>query len=266
MHECYMSNRPRYGVLKGGVVTMNPQDDLDRMLQGDDQIPASPAQIDDQGDSTQVVDQQSPEEIEFNSLTGSTKERIRALAREKRDLQIQVEQFRNNPINNVIPPAPNSAFRDPQQEAALQTLANYGVATDEKVDKKLDDRINSMRWEIEQGRLESKYSGSKGEPQYVREEVETFIQSHPQYRTYAPEDVFKYKMFPDEFTNLEVQKQGGKPKQTSTFKPTKAAAQPEGLSLEYIMERMDLSKHSDALQWQDEHKAEIDKVLQNMQA
>lgn len=237
---------------------MNPnQDDLDRMLQGDDQNPASPAQTIDQGDDLQQQDQQSPEEVEFNNLTGSTQERIRKLARDKRELLTQLEQQKNA----YIPPAPNSNFRDPQEQAAIQTLADKGIATDEKVSKYVDEKYNAIRWELEQNRLESRYSGAKGEPQYVREEVESFIQQHPQYRAYAPEDVFKSKMFPDEFLNMELQKRGVKSKQTSTMRPTKQAVAQEGMTPEYIEQRL---QQPDGRQWYDDHLDEINAVLSKM--
>lgn len=237
---------------------MNPnQDDLDRMLQGDDQNPASPAQNQDQGDDLQQQDQQSPEEVEFNSLTGSTQERIRKLAKDKRELLTQLEQQKNA----YIPPAPSSNFQDPQEQAAIQTLAAKGIATDAKVDAKLDDRFNAIRWELEQNRLESRYVGKGDEPQYVREEVESFIQQHPQYRSYAPEDVFRYKMFPDEFMNVELTKRGVKSKQTSTMRPTKQAVAQEGMTPEYIESRL---QQPDGRQWYDDHLDEINAVLSKM--
>lgn len=240
---------------------MNPnQDDLDRMLQGDDQGPASPAQTEDQGDPTQTVEQQSPEEVEFNSLTGSTQDRIRQLAKSKRELQIQLEQSRNAP-QGFVPPAPNSNFRDPQEEAAIQTLSNKGIATDEKVDKKLSEGINAVRWEFEQGRLESKWHGQSDTPQYVREEVESFIQAHPQYRAVPPEVVFKSFMFPDEFLDFEIKKRGTKTGQTSTLRPTKQPVAQEGMTPEYIEQRL---QQPDGRQWYDEHLDEINNVLKNM--
>lgn len=236
---------------------MNPnQDDLDRMLQGDDQNPASPAQNQDQGDDL-TQDQPSPEEVEFNSLTGSTQERIRKLAKDKRDLLTQLEQKNNA----YVPPAPNSNFQDPQEQAAIQTLAAKGITTDEKMNRVVDERFNAIRWELEQNRLESRYSGVKGEPQYVKEEVESFIQQHPQYRGYSPEDVFKTKMFPDEFLNLELQKRGVKSKQTATMRPTKQAVAQEGMTPEYIENRL---QQPDGRQWYDEHLDEINAVLSKM--
>jgi hypothetical protein len=239
---------------------MNPnQDDLDRMLQGDDQAPASPAQTEDQGDTTQTVEQQSPEEVEFNSLSGSTQDRIRKLAKDKRELQTQLEQSR---MNTYVPPAPNSNFRDPQEEAAIRTLADKGITTDDKLNKVVDERINAVRWELEQGRLESKWHGQQDTPQYVREEVESFIQAHPQYRAVPPEVVFKNFMFPDEFIDFEIERRGTKTGQTTTLRPTKQPVAQEGMTPEYIEQRL---QQPDGRQWYDEHLDEINNVLKNMQ-
>lgn len=239
---------------------MNPnQDDLDRMLQGNDQNPVSPAQNDDQGDPTQIVEQQSPEEVEFNSLTGSTQERIRQLARSKRELQNQLEQQRVP--QGFVPPAPNSNFRDPQEEAAIQTLANKGIATDAKVNKLLDERINAVRWELEQGRLESKWHGQQDTPAYVKDEVESFIQAHPQYQSVPPEVVFKSFMFPDEFLDYEIKRRGTKTGQTSTLRPSKQPVAQEGMTPEYIEQRL---QQPDGRQWYDEHLDEINAVLSKM--
>lgn len=236
---------------------MNPnQDDLDRMLQGTDQDLDSPAQTDDQGDTTKV-EQQSPEEIEFNNLTGSTKERIRQLARDKRELTQRLEQQ----TNTVVPPAPNSNFRDPQEEAAIRTLADKGIALTTDVRKTVDESVNAMRWEFENGRLESKWNGQEGTPSYVREEVESFIQSHPQYRTVPPEVVFKSFMFPDEFLDYEIKKRGNKTPSSTTFRPTKQAVAQEGMTPEYIEQRL---QQPDGRQWYDEHLDEINAVLQKM--
>lgn len=244
------------------------QDDLDAMLQGTDPSQASQAKNDGQADDSiqgQPVEQQTPEEIEFNSLSGSTQDRIKKLAQDKRRMAEELETLRRGQTA-YIPPAPGSNYQNPDEEAAIKTLASKGIATDEKVNRLLDERLNALRWENEQLRLESKYSGKGDTPHYVREEVEDFINSHPQYRGYSAEDVFRYKMFPDEFMNLEIQKRGSKTGQSPTLRPTaRVVSQQQGLTPEYIADRTDIRKYPDALEWQEEHKHEIDKVLSQMQ-
>lgn len=243
----------------------NIPDELDQMLQGSDQTPASPAQIGGQGDDlTQdnPVGQQTPEEIEFNKLSGSAQERIRKLVQRAREAEEKSQ-------NTFSPPPPPPGFanlqRNPEVDDAVRKLSEVGIATDEKVDKKLSEGLNQMRWEYEQKRLESRYDGSKGEPQYVQEEVEDYIRKHPQYNAYAAEDVFRFKMFPDEFTNLELNKRSSKTGQTSTLRPTKGVQGGDQNSIESLMDRIDPQKHSDALQYYDEHLNEINDAIKSMQ-
>lgn len=246
-------------------------DELDVMLQGDTTPLASQAQIDGQeNDSAQgnPAEQQTPEEIEFNSLPGSTQDRIKKLARDKRELSQRLETLErmSGQPNGFVPPAPNSNFTSPEEEAAIRTLSQKGLATKDDVRAELDERVNALRWEQEQNRLESMYTGSKGEPQYVREEVEDFIKSHPQYRGYAAEDVFRYKMFPTEFQNLELERRGTKTGRSQTLKPTsRASSEEQGITPEFIAERTDIKKYPDALEWQEEHRQQIDAVLARMQ-
>lgn len=239
------------------------------MLQGDDQASASQAQNDQVNDSTQgtPVDQQTPEEVAFNSLSGNAQERFRRIIREKNEYAQRLANLEKMGGQSV-PPAPNSSFTSPDERQALETLASKGIATDEKVDRKLDERLNLLRWEMEQTRLEGKYPGKKdGEPAYVREEVEEFIRAHPKYAGYSPEDVFRDYMFRDEFLNLELQRRGSRTGQTQTLRPTsRMVTQEQGLTPEYIAKRTDIKEYPDAVQWQEEHREEIDKVLSQMQA
>lgn len=240
-------------------------DDLDVMLQGQDQAQASQAQKEGQGDDStqgQPIEQQTPEEIEFNNLSGSAQERIKKLVQDKRDLSQRLTNLERQ--GGFVPPAPGSTYRTPEVEDAVRKLSDVGLATKDEVTKTVDERLNVLRWEQEQARLEGKYDGSNG-PQYVREEVEDFIQSHPQYRGYAAEDVFRDKMFRDDFIDLELSKRGSKTGRSSTLKPTSRAASTEpSLTPEYIADRTDLKKYPDALEWQEEHRHEIDKVLSQM--
>lgn len=228
------------------------------MLQGDDTPPASPAQTEgQQTDPSQVsqpLEQQTEEEVEFNRLSGSSQERIRELVRRARDAENKLGSIQPA----YVPPAPNTLA--PDQRQAVETLAQFGIATDDKVDRKISEGVNTIRWEMENQRLQQKYSGSNGEPQYVREEVEDYIRNHPQYQGYAAEDVFKYKMFPDEFSNLDMQRTAPTRTRTSSLRPTKQQSRQDALTPEFIEERL---KASDGQQWYDDNLDEINKVVAN---
>ena len=229
----------------------NIPDELDNMLQGaEDQSPASPANSGDQ--DAAVTPLQTPEEVEFNSLKGNTQERIRELIQQKNDAIAQAQ------APAYVPPAPLTP-NNPDVQDAVRKLSDVGIATKDDVSKTVDDRLNVIRWEQEMSRLSTNYSGQDGSPQFDRTEVEDYIRSHPQFLNYAPEDVFKFKMHePDEFGAVKTVKR------SSTLRPTRAAAPEPAMTVEFIADRTDSSKHTDAREWQDEHKAEIDKVLSTM--
>lgn len=232
----------------------NITDDLDRMLQGEDTPYASQAQTEGQQlDSTQVrpIEQQTEEEIEFNRLSGSTQDRIRELFKRAREAENKLGSVQQT----YIPPAPNTVTADQRQ--ALETLSQFGVATDDKVDAKVNGAVNQIKQELKFQNLEQKYSGRNGEPKFDREEVEDYMKSHPQYQYYDPEDVFKYKMFPDELS--ETQTQTAKPR-TSSLKPTKAQTRQDALTPEFIEERL---KQADGDEWYEANKDEINKVVYN---
>jgi hypothetical protein len=228
-------------------------DDLDQMLQGaDDQTPAPQANQGGQDSQVTPLDSQTPEEVEFNSLQGSTQDRIRELVRQKNEAQYQAQQ------PAYVPPAPLTP-NNPEVQDAVRKLTEVGVADKSYVDKTVDERLNAIRWENEMSRLSTSYSGDKGTPQFDRTEVEDYIRSHSQYLNYAPEDVFKFKMHnPEDFAGSNT------PRKSSSLRPTKQQAPENAMTVEYIAERTDSAKYPDAREWQDEHKAEIDKVLSTM--
>lgn len=234
-------------------------DDLDAMLQGADQPPASPAQTTEgqQDDATQ----QTPEEVEFNSLTGSTQDRIKKLIRRAQDAEAKSVSGETR----VVPPPPAN-FQNPETKVALEQLANAGVTTDEKLESKLNERENRLLWNFEMNRLESKYDGSKGEPKFVRDEVEDFMRTHQNLVAYAPEDVFRFKMFNDEFSNLERQTTSPKTGQTSTLRPSKANVQDEAMSPERIEETLQNPNMTleQKQQWYDANLDKINAALERM--
>src|SRR5258708_22475272 len=156
--------------MKGGEKHMDP---IDKMLQGDDQ-PSAPAG--NEGQKAEQQAQQTEEEVEFNKLSGSAQERVKELVKRAREAENKLGD-----VPAYVPPVPSL---QPDQEQAIQTLEKFGVATDRKVDQRVAEGINQVRWELRNQNLQSKYSGSNGEPQYNPDEVLDYIKSHPQYQYY----------------------------------------------------------------------------------
>lgn len=236
--------------------------DEDQKLQGaDDQTPASPAdqggQDDKQADQVIPLVNQTPEEVEFNNLSGNTQERVRELVKRAKDAEDRVAVAAQN---TYVPPAPTTP-ESPDVRDAVRKLSEVGIATKDEVEQTVNEKLNAIRWENEMNRLSTTYAGSDGAPQFDRSEVEDYIRTHPQFYGYAPEDVFRFKMHsPDEFA-------GGERPQTKrapSMRPTKQQSPQNAMTVEYIAERTDVNKYPDAREWQEEHKDDIDKVLKQM--
>lgn len=226
-------------------------DELDAMLQGDDSSSVPPAgTTGQQDDSIRKIEQQTEEEVEFNGLSGSARERFEEMYKRAKEAENKLGQQQQT----YVPPAPNTLA--PDQKQALETLSQYGVATDEKVDKKLSEEFNRLRWDMENQRLESTYSGKNGEPQYKKEEVEDYIRNHPQYSGYAAEDVFKFKMFPDEFSNM--QQKGSSSQRSSSLRPTRSQVMSEDVITAENVEEM-VKSHSQ--EWYNENQEAINKAV-----
>ncbi len=229
------------------------------MLQGSDQTPASQAQTDDQVGSTEI--EPTPEEAEYNKLSGSVQHRIRQLVQQKRAADERATRFESE-RGSVPPPAPGQTQFNPEVQNARQTLTNIGMATKDDVTNTVNETLANLRFEQEMQRLENNFTGSKGEPTFVREEYEDYVRSHPQFKTYMPEDVFKEKMFRDEFLNLELNGRQTSPRGSgNTLKPTRTSVQREELTPETIEEKLKTLPEAERKQWYNDHLDEINQVL-----
>lgn len=229
-------------------------DDIDRMLQGEDTPSASQAQtLGQQDDSIQRIEQQTEEEIEFNKLSGSAQERVKELVRRAKEAEMRASQQ----APSYVPQAPGSNLL-PDQKQAIDTLRNFGITTKDDVKEEVNQGLNQIKWELKNQTLESKYSGSDGTPKYDREEVEDYMRSHPQYQYYDPEDVFKYKMFPDEFSAAGTQQAPSRQK-TSSLKPVKGNPQVNAFSdIDTLQRRL---AEPDGDEYYEAHKDEINRAV-----
>jgi hypothetical protein len=234
-------------------------DQIDAMLQGQTPAPTSQVQSGSQVDAPDTGDQ-SEEEVEFNKLTGSTQDRIRKLVRDKREAMEEAEGYKNT-FRTVPPPAPINNEPNPDVRQAVQKLSDVGLATKEEVDQRIGQSLSALRYESEMARLASTFSGSKGEPQFDRSEYEDFVRDNPVYINYYPEDVFRMKMFPDEFSNMGVKEPE---RETTTLKPVKTSQQKETFSPEYIEEKLKSLPANERQQWYNENLSEINATLGNM--
>lgn len=230
--------------------------DIDKMLEGDGNTSDPKSGTATAEPKIEPLGQRPDEEVEFSKLTGSSRDRFTEMYRRAKEAENKLAQQQT-----YVPPAPQSRHEtDLQNRQVLEQLDNAGVATKDFTKAQLSEATNQIRWELKQNSLGEKYKGENGEPKYERELVEDYIRNHSQYQYYDPEDVFKYKMYPDEFENMKAQNQTQRPHGSTSLKPNKAQTRQDALTPEYIEERL---KQSDGDAWYDANKDEINKVVYN---
>lgn len=236
-------------------------DDIDAMLQDEEEKTrsASPAGNNTHGsESRNPIEgdgQQTPEEIEWNSLKGSTQERIRQLILDKKKVMQDLEQRKS-----YVPQRTDGYVQqeNPEVKEAVGKLSAVGIATDEKVEKKIDERVGQLQYQYYLDRLETKYSGDDGKPRFDRMEYEDYVSRHPEYRGYLPEDVYQ-KMYHEELLDWEMQHVGNRQQRTTKIlRSNRTNVSEEQLSPELIEQRL---KEPDGPAWYEKNKEKIDVVL-----
>jgi len=216
-----------------------------------------------QGDPNGALEP-SPEEEAFNSLKGSTQERVRTLAKranEATQLRSEVEQLRNEMAGlRLQRMTPQPAF-NPEVNDAVSKLDSFGLATKDYVAQEIEKGVNQglsgVVYKMELDRLEGKYNGNNGLPAFDRSEYETFIADNPKYRGYDPEDVYK-KMFEDELFEARTKTPTTPTRLSPTLRATRTRVQEETMTPEYIEQRL---KQPDGREWYDKNLSKINAVI-----
>lgn len=220
----------------------------------------------DEGGQGQPNGAQEPsaEEVAFNSLKGSTQDRIRTLAQranEANQLKSEMEQLKSE--METLRLKGMSPVQNPDVRDAVSKLDQFGVATKEytnkQIDEKVDQKLSGIVWKMEMDRLEGRHNGNDGLPAFDRAEYEAYINANPQYRGYAPEDVYN-KMFEDEIFDAKVKGMGTKQtvSKAPTLRTTRTRVQEETMTPEYIEQRL---KQPDGRQWYDQNITKINSVI-----
>lgn len=208
----------------------------------------------------------TPEEVAFNSLKGSTQERVRTLANRANQvtqLQSEMAQMRQElEAQRLRSMTPQQTFT-PDVQDAVSKLDQFGMATkdytNKAIEEKVSQQLSGLVWKMEMDRLESRYNGSNGLPAFDRAEYEAYIGTNPQYRNYSPDDVYS-KMFEDEIFDARVKGLGTKPqvKQSPNLRATRTRVQEEMMTPEYIEQRL---AQPDGKQWYEQNLQKINSVL-----
>jgi hypothetical protein len=214
----------------------------------------------------QGAQEPSAEEVAFNSLKGSTQDRIRTLANranQANQLQSEMEQLKAEMEAFKLRSMTPTPLQNPDVQDAVSKLDQFGVATkkfvEDEIDKKVNQNLSGIVWKMEMDRLESRHSGQDGLPAFDRAEYEAYINVNPQYRGYTPEDVYN-KMFEDDIFDAKVKGLGTQRsvKQGPTLRPTRTRVQEETMTPEYIEKRL---AQPDGRQWYEQNIQKINAVI-----
>lgn len=226
---------------------------------------ASPAGIitpDQVGDvNSQSASNLGPEEVAWNELKGGTQDRIKELLRERDEERARAERAeivaRNQAYNQPVQ-QPFNPY-SPEVADAVQKLASVGIATDEKVNQLVNQRVGNLVYNFELRDLEKKYDGSDGLPKFDRGEYEDFVNKNPQYQSYAPEDVYSMKMYPEEIADARSKpRTASRQSTTSSLRPTPTQVREESLTPEFIERRLN---QPDGRKWYVENKDRINTAM-----
>lgn len=198
----------------------------------------------------------SPEEVEFNSLSGSTQDRIRSLIKERNESREQLTRQAQVDYATVPTPSPSYDESDEVLKAArlLKEKANF-VSRDE-----VTQEVNQILSRIETDRihqtLEREYDGSDGSPKYDRLEVEDYARRKNIWDLRA---AFR-DMYFDEFQDAGRSR---KNRRVITEKP-RASTPQEPITLESIQSQLRGSKRMEFYEKMAKNPAEMDRLLQEL--
>jgi len=200
----------------------------------------------------------SPEEVAFNNLKGNTQDRIKDLIRERDEAKAKAERFEayvmsQQSTNQTLNP------QAPEVTDAVRKLSDVGIATDEKVEKIVNQRVANLIYNFELKDLEKKYDGSDGLPKFDRTEYEDYINRNPQYAGYSPEDIYSMKMYPEEIMDAKLnQRKPSGQRTTPSLRPNPTMVREEVLTPEFVEKRL---QQADGRKWYEENKERINGAL-----
>lgn len=242
---------------------MNQDENLDPMMNGEiaGTPTASPAEMITPGESESVNQQGagslSPEEVEWNNLKGHTQDRIKQILKERNDWMQRAQVAPTAPVYSGQPQ--NDTPKAPEVTDAVRRLSEVGIATKDEVQETVNRSIGNLVYSFEIEKLTNRYDGANGLPKFDKDEYEDYVNRYPQYRNYAPEDVYE-KMYSEEILDWRSQ-QRGKPstqQQSPSLRPTKTQVREEPWTPELIEQRL---REPDGLQWYEKNKDRINTVV-----
>ncbi|MDD5407025.1 MAG: hypothetical protein PHE73_08825 [Sulfurovaceae bacterium] len=202
------------------------QDDLDAMLEGDNQDNLSDSQSGNQSSGSNADDKNTAgqsEEVEFQKLSGNAQDRFRQLWQEKQNAIAKAQKLeqliQNQPGQQQQTQTVTSDVKD-----AVNKLDAVGIATKDFVSNEIQSFLAKKTYYDELDKMEGKLNGEDGRPKFTREEYFDYVEKHPQFKNYLPEDVYE-KMYKEELSDWTATNgdQRTKTKRTQALRPTRTA-------------------------------------------
>lgn len=230
------------------------------------------------------VNEPTPEELEWQKLSGSAQDRFRQVITERNQALNEKEALLQN-LRTAPPPPPPAPTPQvpedsglgrkltPQEIAALESLRSYGVLTlddakalmanqqaqEEKMKNYFQDLQDQMLIENEYRRLEGLYNGGDGRPKFDR----TIVEDHMKRSAiYNPEKAFE-DLYRDELYDWRFSHQQGQKPNFYSEKPvgsTGAATEP--ITIDGVRARL---QQPDGKQWWEDNRAKILPILGQLQ-
>lgn len=200
---------------------------------------------------------------EWDSLKGSTQDRIKQLIQERDDSKRKYEEALLNKANDSFNQSQDSNKEVEQTSAefqqAVKNLEKVGkFVTEEKLQQLLQPKLDRLTLDRAHDKLEDKYQGSTTLPKYIREEVEDYAKKKGIWDL----DVAFKDMYHDEFLDYEIAQRSGEVKKTPyTEKPkTSSATKEEPMNLDYIKKKLAGPK-AEAMSFYEKYKDTIEEVI-----
>ena len=197
---------------------------------------------------------------EWDSLKGSTQDRVKELIRERDESRRKYEEslanqaqasFNQSSDKGQEPETTTAEFQ--QAVDRLKTVGKF--VTEDKLQQIQDRNVLDRAHD----RLEMQYQGKGTLPKYIREEVEDYARKRGLYDM----DVAFQTLYHDEFLDHEIAQRSnqGERKTPYTEKPkTSSATKEQPMTKEYIQRKLAGPK-AEAYAFYDKHKETIEQVI-----
>ena len=215
----------------------------------------------EQSVSQDVKNQQKTSDMpEWDSLKGSTQDRVKQLISERNEANRKHEEYLANQAQSSFN---QSSDKGEEPEA---TTADFQQAVDKlkKVGKFVtEDKLQAIQdrnvLDRSHDKLEARYQGSGTLPKYIREEVEDFARKRGLYDM----DIAFQTLYHDEFLDDEIAKRSNQDKKTTPYteKPkTSSASKEQPMTKEYIQKKLG-GPRAEAFAFYDKHRDTIEEVI-----